>query len=206
MRGVDVSHYQGEIDWEMLAGQGISFAFVKATEGSSWRDPLFEANLNGAESAGLRVGAYHFFSFDSAPETQAENFIAAVPETDLPPAVDLEFYGSYKNAPPDAEAVQKNLALLLSLLSEHYGQRPIVYTTMRCYRLYLKGWNGEYDLWIRDILRQPALAEGETWTFWQYSPKGRLAGFSGEEPFIDLNVFCGSEEEFQHYGREGDIF
>lgn len=200
VRGVDVSHYQGEIDWPAIAGQGIDFAFVKATEGSSWRDPFFAANLDGAKAAGLRTGAYHFFSFDSAPETQAENFIAAVPETDLPPAVDLEFYGSYDRAPPDAETVRENLAALLAVLTKHYGQRPIVYTTMRCYRLYLRGWDGEFDLWIRDVLRQPALAEGETWVFWQYSSKGRLEGFSGEEPFIDLNVFNGGGEEFWRYG------
>ena len=71
VRGVDVSSYQGKIDWNVIASQGISFAFVKATEGSSLVDPCFASNYGNAAAAGLRVGAYHFFSFDSPAETQA---------------------------------------------------------------------------------------------------------------------------------------
>lgn len=78
VRGVDVSRYQGEVDWPVLAGQGIDFAFIKATEGSSYVDPHFALNLKGATDAGLRVGAYHFFSFESAGTTQADNVIKVV--------------------------------------------------------------------------------------------------------------------------------
>lgn len=61
VRGVDVSSYQGKIDWNVIASQGISFAFVKATEGSSLVDPCFASNYGNAAAAGLQVGAYHFF-------------------------------------------------------------------------------------------------------------------------------------------------
>lgn len=82
VRGVDVSSYQGKIDWNVIASQGISFAFVKATEGSSLVDPCFASNYGNAAAAGLRVGAYHFFSFDSPAETQADSFIKTVPKTE----------------------------------------------------------------------------------------------------------------------------
>ena len=83
VRGVDVSHYQGEIDWEVLSSQDIDFAFLKATEGSSYVDDTYEYNCTEARKAGLAVGAYHFFSFDSAAKTQAENFIGTVDEIDI---------------------------------------------------------------------------------------------------------------------------
>lgn len=76
---MDVSSWQGEIDWPTLAGQGLSFAFIKATEGSGFTDPRFSYNWEQARKTALRVGAYHFFSYDSPGETQADNFIAAVP-------------------------------------------------------------------------------------------------------------------------------
>ena len=91
--GVDVSTYQGEVDWASLAGQGVDFAFIKATEGSGLKDVRFAENWAGAQAAGVRPGAYHFFSYDSPGETQAQNFIETVPVTpgSLPPVVDIEF-------------------------------------------------------------------------------------------------------------------
>lgn len=80
--GVDVSSYQGEVDWPVLAEQGVDFAFIKATEGSLLQDRRFAANWAGAAAAGVRAGAYHFLSYDSPGETQADNFIAAVPVTE----------------------------------------------------------------------------------------------------------------------------
>ena len=77
VRGVDVSSWQGEIDWPTLAGQSLSFAFIKATEGSGFTDPRFSYNWEEARKTALRVGAYHFFSYDSPGKTQADNFIAA---------------------------------------------------------------------------------------------------------------------------------
>lgn len=80
VRGVDVSSYQGEIDWETLENQDIDFAFIKATEGSGYEDEYFQQNFQNASETGIRIGAYHFFSFDSSGITQAENFIKTVPK------------------------------------------------------------------------------------------------------------------------------
>ena len=93
--GIDVSYHQGDIDWETLSRQGIDFAFIKATEGSGYADTYFRNNYKNAADTDIRIGAYHFFSFDSPGKTQAENFIRTVPVTDdmLPPVIDLEYYG-----------------------------------------------------------------------------------------------------------------
>ena len=203
VRGVDVSAYQGEIDWPTLSQQGIRFAFIKATEGSAHTDPRFADNWEQAQKAGLRIGAYHFFSFDSPGQTQAENFIKAVPPADgmLPPVVDLELYGEKKKNPPDEAAVWPELETMLARLEEAYGKKPILYATAKSYRLYLAEAFAEYDIWIRDVLRKPKLPDGRAWTFWQYTDRARLEGYRGEERFIDLNIFCGTEAEFEAYGE-----
>ena len=203
VHGVDLSHYQGEIDWQVLSEEGIEFAFLKATEGSSYVDSTFAENLAGALQTDLRVGAYHYFSFSSAGATQAENFIETVPMDAnlLPPVVDLEFYGSYLNDPPDRETVQRELNDLLFALEEAYGKKPILYVTEESYNAYIAGAHADYDIWFRNVITRPKLSDGRAWTFWQYSNRGRLKGYNGEEKYIDLNVFSGTREEFEQYGQ-----
>ncbi|MCI8478820.1 MAG: glycosyl hydrolase family 25 [Oscillospiraceae bacterium] len=201
--GVDVSAYQGVVDWSKLAQQGVSFAFIKATEGSSLQDRRFADNWAGATAAGVRPGAYHFFSYDSSGETQAENFIAQVPNTPgaLPPVIDLEFYGPYLQAPKDRAQVQPNLDILLERLEAHYGVKPILYVTYRSYRLYLSGGAyRDYPLWFSSPVIAPL---GRGWRFWQYSHSARLEGYQGEEQRIDLNVFSGSRQQFDSFGQIG---
>ncbi len=201
VRGVDVSHYQGEIQWEVLARQDISFAFIKATEGSGFTDECFTKNFRDARSAGLRVGAYHFFSFDSCGKTQAEHFIRTVApfEGMLPPVVDFEFYGDKWDNPPDITIARQELDTLLTALEAHYGMKPILYATEETYDLYLSGEYEHYDIWIRNVISSPRLSDGRDWTFWQYSNRGGLEGFGGTERYIDLNVFCGTREAFLAY-------
>lgn len=114
VRGVDVSSYQGEINWEVLASQDLQFAFIKATEGSSHVDKYFESNFREALQTGLRVGAYHFFSYDSSGATQADNFIATVSKITnmLPPVVDVEFYGDKHRNLPDSSARMDETAIV----------------------------------------------------------------------------------------------
>ena len=202
VRGVDVSSYQGEIDWAVLRDAGISFAFIKATEGSGYVDRYFAENIEGARTAGLRAGAYHFFSYDSSGISQAENFIKTVPKYDdmLPPVVDLEFYGEYEKKPPAAEKVCKILDELLKALREYYGKRPIIYATRRSYSLYISGRYKDCDIWICDIVKKPNLPDGRQWAFWQYSHTEKLPGYNGTEEFIDMNVFYGTHDDFLRYG------
>jgi len=203
VRGVDVSSFQGEIDWPVLAGQDISFVYIKATEGSGSVDERFRANLAGATGTGLRVGAYHFFSFDSPGATQADNFIATVPVTPgmLPPAIDLEFYGEKKTNPPDVASVRGELGVLLTRLHEHYGLRPVIYVPKDTFDLYIAGSFVDYGIWYADWFGTPKPADGREWTFWQYTSRMRLPGYAGPERFIDMNVFCCDKAAFEEYGR-----
>ncbi len=203
VRGVDVSAYQGDIDWQTLSNQDISFAFVKATEGSSFVDRKFAFNFSEAQKTELKVGAYHFFSYDSSGITQAENFINTVKpfEGMLPPVIDLEFYGDKEKNPPDRDKVATELQAMLDALEQHYGLQPIIYATERSYELYLSGGYEEYDIWIRNVISKPDLADDRSWTFCQYTNRGRLDGYNGEEKYIDINVFCKMKEEFDNYPK-----
>lgn len=201
IKGVDVSSYQGEIDWNILSSQNISFAFIKATEGSSFVDKYFAYNFQEAQKTSLAVGAYHFFSYDSEGKTQAENFInTVVPfEGMLPPVIDLEFYSDKEKNPPDRADVEKQLKVMLILLEEHYNQKPIIYATEKSYELYLSNDYKEYDIWIRNVISKPKLSDNRMWTFWQYTNRERLEGYNGKEKYIDVNVFNGSSEEYSAY-------
>lgn len=201
IKGVDVSSYQGEIDWNILSSQNISFAFIKATEGSSFVDKNFAYNFQEAQKTSLAVGAYHFFSYDSEGKTQAENFInTVVPfEGMLPPVIDLEFYGDKEKNPPDRADVEKQLKEMLILLEEHYNQKPIIYATEKSYELYLSNDYKEYDIWIRNVISKPELSDNGMWTFWQYTNRERFEGYNGKEKYIDVNVFNGSAKEFSAY-------
>lgn len=202
VKGVDVSSYQGEIEWSKLQEQGIKFAFIKATEGSSYVDKTFKNNWENASKTTLRVGAYHFFSYDSNGITQAQNFIKTVPisKQSLPPVIDVEFYGDKEKNPPVRSQVEKELQTMVKMLEEQYGKRVILYTTKNAYDLYIKDSFEQCDIWIRDVFTTPSLAEA--WTFWQYTDREQLDGYSGEEKFIDVNVFNGSESDFNEYGLQ----
>ncbi len=201
IKGIDVSSHQGKINWGVLSGQDISFVFIKATEGSTFVDKSFDYNYTEAQKTSLAVGAYHFFSYDSSGKTQAENFINTVTpfEGMLPPVIDLEFYGDKEKDPPNRETVSTQLKIMLELLEEHYGQKPIIYATEKSYKLYLSNDYEEYDIWIRNVISKPKLSDGRSWTFWQYTNRGKLDGYNGKEKFIDLNVFGGSKEEYASF-------
>jgi len=193
VRGVDVSSWQGTIDWPALAGQDVDFAYVKATEGSGFVDDTFETNLQGARDAGVLVGAYHFFSFESPGRTQAENILRTVPADPdlLPVAIDVEHYGEFYRDPPDPAAIRAELRELVATLRDHYGVEPVIYATQAAYSRYIAGEHTESPLWIRAVYLPPRVSDGREWAFWQYSHRDRLDGYDGEESFIDMNVFRG---------------
>lgn len=197
--GVDVSHYQGEIDWNELSENKISFAFIKATEGSTHVDKNYASNREKIKATGIYAGFYHFFSFDSEPETQAENFITTVLKEDgmLAPVVDIEFYGYNEVNRPNPMQVRKQLNVFLNKLEQHYKIKPIIYTTTKTYNYYIKDYYAEYPLWIRNVYYPPDFGTTDDWTFWQYSDTGILSGYNGPEKYIDLNVFRGNYEQLQ---------
>lgn len=198
VRGVDVSHYQGTIDWPVLAAQDLDFAYIKATEGSSHTDERFAENWEAAKKTELRIGAYHFFRFDSPGESQLKHFTETVPAFDkmLPPVVDFEFYGDKKVNPPDQESVCTQLEVMLQGLEAYYGVKPVIYATEDTLQFYLEGRFEEYPLWIRNVVKKPDTGNRD-WLFWQYTNRKRLDGYEGDETYIDVNVFCGSRDDWE---------
>ncbi len=199
VHGVDVSHYQGEIDWKVLEEQNVSFAFIKATEGSGHVDTRFHENWEEVTETDIRAGAYHFFSFDSSGETQAELYIRTVGDLDgrLLPVIDVEYYGDKASNPPTQEELVEELLIMLELLEEEYGVKPMIYTTYSFYYKFLKGEMEEYPLWIRNVYFSPNLDMYNRWSFWQYTDQAILDGYEGGEEHIDRNVFLGTLEELQ---------
>ena len=198
IRGVDVSEYQGDIDWSVLATRDIDFAFIKATEGSSYTDEHFSENWENAAKTDLRIGAYHFFSLESLGKSQAEHFCDTVQTVDnmLPPVVDVEPYGTYNDITEKDISELKNW---LTVTEENYGVKPMIYTTSKWYNKQIKDSFPDYDIWIRSVYSKPD--KNVNWTFWQYSDRTQLDGYDGQEKYIDMNVFCGSAEEFLDYPK-----
>jgi lysozyme len=171
--------------------QNIQFIYIKATEGSSHRDSKFEENWENARNAGLPAGAYHFFSYDSKGETQAQNFIETVGNDlkgRLIPAVDVEYYGDKEENPPAKEDVVRELQSFLDCLEKEYGVRPLIYTRPDLYDRYLKGGFDEYKKWISSLYQPISWKYRDDWYIWQYLNKGELKGYTGGEKYIDLNL------------------
>ena len=191
IRGIDVSHHQGKIEWSKIQEENIHFVYIKATEGGNFKDPEFMRNWNEASNTGLIRGAYHFFTFCKPGIEQARNFIGTVPvdPDSLPPVIDFEFVGNSKKRPAKIIIV-KELSILIRELEGAYGKTPILYVTYNSYDKYLKGQTGKYKVWIRDIYSNPNMPDGKNWTFWQYADHGRVKGINGP---VDLNVFYKKE-------------
>lgn len=161
VKGLDVSHYQGDIDWTEVGKENeYHFVYIKATEGNDFIDNKFAFNWKGARMQGILTGAYHFFSMRSSAEEQAMNFISVVPkeENSLPPVIDIEIHLDH-----DPKKVTEELYTLANLLEDYYDKKPILYVTYNTYNTYVKGKFEDYDLWIRDIIKFPTLGERE-WT------------------------------------------
>jgi lysozyme len=194
VHGVDVSRWQGEIDWETLRQQGANFAYIKATDGGDHLDPMFRKNWDGAHRAGLKRGAYHFFYWCRTAAEQADWFIRNVPKVKgaLPPVLDVEFnHLSNCKRRWSREDVLEKMQVFMDRLERHYGQRPIIYTAPDFYAAYLKGAFPNHPFWLRSVAAHPSKRyPGRDWVFWQYSGSGLSQGVGGK---IDLNVFHGDE-------------
>ena len=207
VHGVDVSRWQGRIDWATLRAQGANFVYIKATDGGDHLDPMFMRNWVDAQDAGLRRGAYHFFYWCRTAGEQADWFIRNVPRVDgaLPPVIDVEYNGEssckHRLSP---ERTREKMQVFMDQLEAHYGQRPIIYTAPDFYRDNLKGEFLDYPFWLRAVAQHPSkVYPGRKWLFWQYSGSGLSQGVSGK---IDLNAFYGSERDWRTWlGGQGRI-
>lgn len=201
LAGVDVSSHQGLIDWRALAHDDVHFAYIKATEGGDYVDPNFVQNWRGARAAGLPHGAYHYFTLCRTGREQAAHFIATVPREAgmLPPAVDMEHKGPCRRGPtmPDSVVVSEMHAFL-DALEQHYGVRPILYTTREFHDAHLMELQGE-RFWLRSLFTPPNFRQHD-WVIWQHHNGARKRGVATP---IDLNAFRGDEAALQRFAASG---
>jgi lysozyme len=199
VRGVDVSHHQKEIDWELLAGgSDIDFAFIKASEGTDFQDREFDQNWRKADGLVAR-SAYHFFTFCTAGQDQARNFLRTAPERgELPRAIDVEFSGNCTAWDSIAE-VRRQLESFVQVVENEDGRPPILYLTKETYNRIVRGHFEGVPVWIREIVFRPSKDQYPDLWFWQYAGNGRL---DGVETLVDLNVFVGSRAQFESLSTE----
>ena len=200
VHGVDVSRWQGDIDWVKLRTQGANFAYIKATDGGDHLDPMFQKNWNATKAAGLKRGAYHFFYWCRTGAEQADWFIRNVPRDPeaLPPVIDVEWNGQSRcKKRPSRAVVLEKMQVFMDKLERHYGKRPIIYTAPDFYEDNLSGELKNYPFWLRSVAAHPSVRyPNRRWVFWQYSGSGLSHGVDGK---IDLNVFSGSESDWHNW-------
>ncbi len=199
IHGIDVSKWQGDIDWNAARQAGTRFAFIKATEGADHIDDRFADNWRSAKRAGIERGAYHFVFWCSSAADQAEWFKRNVPADPdaLPPVLDLEWNHQSRNCPkkvPREEAVAM-ARTMLQAMEQHTGKRPIIYTDITFHDEILRDEFNDYPFWLRSVAAEPhEKYDNRRWTFWQYTATGRVPGISGN---VDRNTFYGGEDQWR---------
>ncbi|MDK8670087.1 glycoside hydrolase family 25 protein [Corynebacterium sp. MSK195] len=201
-KGVDVAAHQHPggtpIDWSKVRSDGQSFAFVKATEGGDWVNPHYVEDIQAANAAGLKTGAYHYARPAGDAKTQAANFaaqIALAPDQTLPPALDIEVAEG-----KSAAQLEQWIEEFTSELKRLTGRTPMIYT-------YKYFWMGQMNnsqkfsdmpLWLAAYQDQAPEAVGgwKELSFWQRSGSGKVAGISTD---VDMNLFNGSKQQLQSF-------
>ncbi|MTV30394.1 hypothetical protein GJ654_05230 [Rhodoblastus acidophilus] len=202
VHGVDVSKYQGDVDWMAVANGGVNFAYIKATEGGDRLDPKFFRNWHGAKAAGLPRGAYHFVYWCRPWHENMSWFEQHVPrEPDaLPPVLDVEATPTSTTCPRrlEKEPTLREIKAMLVEMERFYGKKPIIYTTVDFYEaMFSDGEMSEYPMWIRSTKHHPAVRYGNRpWHFWQYQSDAWVHGIPTR---VDRNAFYGDEKDWRNW-------
>jgi lysozyme len=201
VHGIDVSKWQGKIDWASVRDAGTQFAFIKATEGGDHFDERFLENWVGAKKAGVPRGAYHFMFWCRPAEQQAAWFRKIVPAEPgaMPPVLDVEWNGESKLCPGKISRAKAlgMIRTMLHAMEAHTGKRPIIYTDITFHEDILEGELLDYPHWVRSTAAEPHQRYADRrWTMWQYTTTGRVPGVKGA---VDRNVFYGSEDDWMAF-------
>ncbi|MGI0116765.1 glycoside hydrolase family 25 protein [Zooshikella sp. RANM57] len=188
IHGIDVSYYQGTINWKKVAKNNIDFAFAKATGGVFFTDPQFENNWHGMRAVGIKRGAYHFFYASESAQEQARHFLNTIRKltpTDLPPVLDVEILDNTEPA-----LLRQRVITWLKIVEERTQKTPIIYSDLYFARQYLNDPRlSKYPLWVADYSKQlgalPSVWRQQGWLFWQHSENGRVPGVNGA---VDLDI------------------
>ncbi|AJR18845.1 Lyzozyme M1 (1,4-beta-N-acetylmuramidase) [Pimelobacter simplex] len=176
--GIDASHHQGPIDWRRVARAGITFAYLKATEGTGFTDPRFVAHRAAATRAGIDVAGYHYFQLCSDGAAQAAHFLDVVGRRPGPlaPALDLELVGSCTTPPPRA-ALLAEVRAFLRTVDAALRTRTVVYLYPDFEERYgLAADLADHPQWVRRLGERPP---ARPWHVWQYDDRGTVPGIRG---------------------------
>jgi lysozyme len=190
--GVDLSHYNGSVNFQSLAASGLAFAYLKASEGRFTKDPLYAANYAGSQQNQILRGAYHFFYPQLDAQAQASNFLSVVTQLnagDLPPVLDVEVSGEQSPS-----AIAAALQQWLDAVQQKLACTPMIYTAAGFWNTALGGTTSfsSYPLWVAEYTgnSSPRLPTGFTdYVFWQYSQSGSVPGIASN---VDMDQFNGS--------------
>ena len=178
-RGIDVSKYQGTINWTKVAKDStIKFVYIKATEGASIQDPMYRDNITKARKAGLLVGSYQLYSSKTTAYQQMANIRKVVKknEQDLIPVLDIEGHHS-------GRLYMERVDKLLELMESEYGVKPIIYTSEKLYKTHFSGKKyAKYHIFIANYRGYPTTR----FTLWQYTETGHVSGIKG---CVDISKF-----------------
>ena len=183
--GIDISSYQGYIDWgKVSSDKDIRFVYIKATEGATYRSPHYIHNITQARRYGLLVGSYHYLTSSSSIDNQFNNFsnYALKDVQDLMPMLDVEVRGNWSRSQL-IDSVNK----FCDLVEEHYGVQPMIYSTMGFYNKNLTPYFNKHKLYIgRYSNSEPEINWQGEYTIWQYSENGIIPGI---DAYVDLCRF-----------------
>lgn len=183
VRGIDLSHHNGKIDLTAIT-DSIDFIYLKASEGATWRDPMYDTYYSQAKDAGIPVGAYHFFNFTIDGRLQAENFLwhTRHHSLDLQPVIDVETHT--QSSLPDSKVIDRLTDMITALRDAGYN--PIIYTHRYGVERFIEKLKitPKPKIWISSFT-DPPLPENVDWIIWQYSNVGSMPGITGN---VDLNV------------------
>lgn len=199
IHGIDLSHYQGEVFWEAVGDNSkMAYVYLKATEGGTRIDPMYQKNIELAHHYGLKVGSYHFFRPKVELQLQLENFKSQCRpgDQDLIPMIDVE-----TNSGLPKEEFCDSLVKFISLVETEYKQKPLIYTGTNFYNKYLTGIIDGYKLMIAQYSsKEPKLQDNRDFDMWQYTAKGRINGIN---TYVDKSRFMGRhsmrEIRFRHH-------
>lgn len=176
--GIDISHYQGKIDWLKLPTQrNIDFVIIKATQGNTWVDGEYRHNWQQAQNTPLLIGVYHYLDTRIDGTAQAEHFIKTTQGQfgDFSPVVDIEALEHEK-----ADDVIGVLAAFIAIIEQHSQCQPIIYTSHGFWSQLHDHDFGKYPLWLADYALQPTLPNGwQDWQLWQFKDNATVSGIKG---------------------------
>ncbi|MEM6455600.1 MAG: GH25 family lysozyme, partial [Acidobacteriota bacterium] len=206
LAGIDVSHFQGAVDWSRVAADGVHFAFVKASGGLDVVDPTFAAHWPALRRAGVVRGAYHFFYPNDDAAVQARHFLdqlGPLEDDDLPPALDVEITKDV-----DGAMLRAGVLRWLEMVEAATGRRPILYTSPHFADAHLDDPRfADYPLWLadyNDAVAVPAAWQraGHSWTFLQHQEDGQI---DGVEKSVDLDRFAGDRAALDAFIRASRV-